>query len=101
MKGPVMHSLSPWALAAVCAMTLGISGFTSKTNDADARLQGIYTAEWKWRDEQLPDNEDSQKTIRDHRPKTDPASQAMRLRPWQDVLQKLDSIPRAELSSAE
>jgi uncharacterized protein (DUF885 family) len=96
-----MHSLSPWALAAVCAMTLGICGFTSKTNDADARLQAIYTAEWKWRDEQLPDNEDSQKPIRDHLPKTDPASQAMRLRTWQDVLGKLDSIPRAELSSAE
>jgi uncharacterized protein (DUF885 family) len=96
-----MHSLSPWALAAVCAMTLGISGFTSKTNDADARLQAIYTAEWTWRDEQLPDNEDSQKPLRDHLPKTDPASQAMRLRTWQDVLQKLDSIPRAELSSAE
>ena len=101
MKGPVTHSLSPWTLAAVCAMTLGISGFTSKTNDADARLQAIYTAEWKWRDEQLPDNEDAQKPIRDHLPKTDPASQAMRLRTWQDVLQKLDSIPRAELSSAE
>jgi uncharacterized protein (DUF885 family) len=82
-------------------MTLGIAGFTSKTNDADARLQAIYTAEWQWRDEQLPDHEDSQKPIRDHLPKTDPASQAMRLRTWQDVLQKLDSIPRAELSSAE
>ena len=96
-----MHSLSPWALAAVCAMTSGIAGFTSKTNDADARLQAIYTTEWQWRDEQLPDHEDAQKPIRDHLPKTDPASQAMRLRTWQDVLQKLDSIPRAELSSAE
>jgi uncharacterized protein (DUF885 family) len=82
-------------------MTSGIAGFTSKTNDADARLQAIYTTEWQWRDEQLPDHEDAQKPIRDHLPKTDPASQAMRLRTWQDVLQKLDSIPRAELSSAE
>jgi uncharacterized protein (DUF885 family) len=96
-----MHSLSPWALAAVCAMTLGICGCTSNTNNADARFQAIYTAEWKWRDEQLPDNEDSQKPIRDHLPKTDPASQAMRLSTWQDVLRKLDSIPRAELSPAE
>ena len=41
------------------------------------------------------------KPIRDHLPKVDPASQAMRLRMWQDVLEKLDAIPRAQLSPAE
>jgi uncharacterized protein (DUF885 family) len=70
-------------------------------NDADARLRAIYTAEWKWRDEQIAGNEDSQKPIRDHLPKVDPASQAMRLRMWQDVLEKLNSVPRAQLSAAE
>jgi uncharacterized protein (DUF885 family) len=101
MKGSAMHSLSPWALGALCAVTLGLSGFASKPDTADARFQAIYKAEWKWRDQQFPDNEDAQKPVQDHLPKADPASQALRLRMWQEVLQKLDSIPRAELSPAE
>src|ERR1022692_116659 len=96
-----MHSPSAWAVPADCAARFGISGYTAKTNDADARFEAIYTAEWKWRDEQFPDGEDSTKPIPDHLPKMDPASQAMRLRTWQDVLRKLDSIPRAKLSPAE
>jgi uncharacterized protein (DUF885 family) len=95
-----MHSLSPWALAAACVMTLASSACT-KMPGADARLQKIYADEWKWREEQFPDNEDAQKPIQDHLPKVDPASQAMRLRTWQEVLQKLDAVKRAELSPAE
>src|SRR5450755_3135361 len=95
-----MHSLSPWALAAACAMTLASSACT-KAPSADPRLQAIYADEWKWREEQFPDNEDAQKPIQDHLPKVDPASQAMRLRAWQDVLQKLDGVKREELSAAE
>ena len=90
--------------AALCAMTALFCGHTAHAAndaDADARLRAIYTAEWKWRDEQIAGNEDSQKPIRDHLPKVDPASQAMRLRMWQDVLEKLNSIPRAQLSAAE
>src|SRR5262249_37755032 len=60
------------------------------------------TAEWKWRQEQLPDGEDSQKRpIIDHLPKVDPATQAQRLKYWEDVLTKLDAIPRDQLSVAE
>jgi uncharacterized protein (DUF885 family) len=95
-----MHSLSPWALAAACVMSLASSACT-KMPGADARLQKIYADEWKWREEQFPDNEDAQKPIQDHLPKVDPASQAMRLRTWQEVLQKLDAVKRAELSPAE
>src|ERR1700720_2132248 len=95
-----MHSLSPWALAAACVMALASSACT-KPPSADTRLQTIYADEWKWRDEQFPDNEDAQKPIQDPLPKVDPASQAMRLRTWQEVLQKLDAIKRAELSPAE
>jgi uncharacterized protein (DUF885 family) len=88
--------------AALCAMTVLFCGHTARAaNDADARLRAIYTAEWKWRDEQIASNEDAQKPIRDHLPKVDPASQAMRLHMWQDVLEKLNSIPRAQLSAAE
>src|ERR1700728_2925290 len=100
-KGSVMHSLSPWALAAIGAMSIGFCAHDAKADDADARFQAIYTTEWTWRDQQFPDNEDAQKPIQDHLPKADPAAQAMRLRTWQDVMQKLESIPRAQLSPAE
>jgi uncharacterized protein (DUF885 family) len=95
-----MHLSSPWALAAACAMTLATAACT-RTPNADSRLQTLYTDEWKWREDQFPDNEDAQKPIQDHLPKVDPASQAMRLQKWQEVLQGLDAIPRAELSTAE
>jgi len=81
-------------------MTLAASACT-RAPSADTRLQAIYTEEWEWREEQFPDNEDAQKSIQDHLPKVDPASQAMRLRKWQDVLQRIDAVPRAELSPAE
>jgi uncharacterized protein (DUF885 family) len=96
-----MHSLCAWALVAVGTMTLSVGARAATANDADARFKAIYTAEWTWRDKQLPDNEDAQKPIQDHLPSVDPAAQAMRLRMWQDVRQKLDSIQRAELSAAE
>ena len=95
-----MHSLTPWSLAAACAMALAASACT-RAPTADSRLRTIYADEWKWREEQFPDNEDAQKPIQDHLPKVDPASQAMRLRMWQDVLQRLDAIPPAELSPPE
>ena len=94
-----MHTRLPWALAAAC-MTLAISACT-KAPSADARLQAIYSDEWKWRQEQFADDEDAQRRIADHLPKVDPAAQAQRLKMWQDVLQKLEAIPRAELSPAE
>ena len=94
-----MHTRLPWALAAVC-MTLTLAS-CDKAPGADARLQTIYRDEWKWRQEQFADDEDSQKRIGDHLPKVDAASQAQRLKMWQDVLKNLEAIPRAELSPAE
>jgi uncharacterized protein (DUF885 family) len=73
----------------------------AKQHDADARLKAIYTAEWKWREEQFADDEDAQKPISDHLPRVDPAAQEARLRYWEEVLRKLDQIPRAELSAPE
>ena len=95
-----MHLSSTWTLAAACAMTLATAACT-RTPNADSRLQSLYADEWKWREDQFPDNEDAQKPIQEHLPKVDPASQAMRLHKWQEVLQQLDAIPRAELSAAE
>ena len=94
-----MHTRLPWALAAAC-VTLTMSACTQAPS-ADARLQSIYSDEWKWREHQFADDEDAQKRIQDHLPKVDPASQAQRLQMWQDVLKKLEAIPRAELSAAE
>ena len=99
-----MKALAPWVMAAVWATVLGLSPGRSDAaaaDTADARLAAIYTAEWKWREQQLPDNEDTQRPIQDHLPKTDPATQALRLRMWQDVLRKLDAIPKEKLSPAE
>src|SRR5579863_932978 len=103
-KVTFMHSFAPWVMAAVWVTVLGLSPGRSEAaaaDAADARLASIYTAEWKWREQQLPDNEDTRRPIQDHLPKTDPASQALRLRMWLDVLRKLDAIPVAELSPAE
>ena len=86
-----------WASLAVGAM-MEISGCQGHKDDANARFQALYTTEWKWRDEQFADDEDSQKPISDHLPKVDPAAQDARLKYWEDVLAKLDAIPRAELS---
>jgi uncharacterized protein (DUF885 family) len=94
-----MHTRLSWALAAAC-MTLTISACTKPPN-ADARLQAIYSEEWKWRQEQFADDEDARKRIQDHLPKVDAEAQAQRLKMWQDVLQKLEAIPRADLSPAE
>jgi uncharacterized protein (DUF885 family) len=88
-----------WALAAAC-MAMSISACT-KTPNADARLQSIYSDEWKWREQQFADDEDAQKRIEDHLPKVDAQAQAQRLQMWQDVLKKLEAIPRAELSPVE
>jgi uncharacterized protein (DUF885 family) len=96
----IFPRIFPWTLAVACALTLAASACT-RTPSADTRLQAIYTEEWKWREDQFPDDEDAQKPIQDHLPKVDPASQAMRLRKWQDVLQRIDTIPRAELSAPE
>jgi uncharacterized protein (DUF885 family) len=94
-----MRSYSFGGLAAACIMALASA--CTQAPSADARLQAIYADEWKWREQQFPDNEDAQKTIQDHLPKVDPDSQAMRLHKWQEVLQKLDAVPRAALSPAE
>jgi uncharacterized protein (DUF885 family) len=68
---------------------------------ADQQLRAIYTREWQWRTEQLPDNEDGTRPVADHLPRVDPATQQMRRQYWEDVLQRLDAIPRGQLSPPE
>jgi uncharacterized protein (DUF885 family) len=68
---------------------------------ADETLRAIYTTEWKWREDQFADDEDSQRPVVDHLPAVDPASEAARLKYWEDVLRRLDAIDVAALSPAE
>ncbi len=98
-----MHSpaLRLAATAALAASFMTLASCNSNKETADARLAAIYTAEWKWRQEQFPDDEDSQKPVQDHLPRVDPDTQQMRLRMWQETLAKLDSIRRDELSAPE
>jgi uncharacterized protein (DUF885 family) len=87
--------------AAAAVLAVSACSHDAGQQGADARLRAIYSAEWKWREEQFAADEDSQKPIVDHLPKMDPASQEARLRHWEEVLQQLNAIPRAELSPAE
>ncbi|HEX8077493.1 MAG TPA: DUF885 family protein, partial [Chthoniobacterales bacterium] len=73
----------------------------AETQNADAALRAIYTEEWKWRLEQFPGLEGVTKPVPDRLPKEDPAAQQTRLRYWEEVLRKLDDIPRAQLSHEE
>jgi len=68
---------------------------------AYAQLRAIYTSEWKWREQQFPDQGDEKKPVPDHLPKVDAATQEMRQHYWEGVLRKLDAIPRGQLSESE
>jgi len=87
--------------AALLLVLLSVpAGAAHKPASADARFKALYTAEWKWREQQFANGEDNTREIPDHLPKMDAATQQMRLEYWQDVLAKLDAIPRAKLSPA-
>src|SRR3954452_17767017 len=83
------------------AAALSCMPYLANAQTADERLRAIYTEEWKWRLEQFPGLEGVEKPVADRLAKVDPGTQETRLRYWQDVLHKLDEIPRAELSPDE
>jgi uncharacterized protein (DUF885 family) len=83
------------------AATFACAPAYAATQSADAQLREIYTQEWKWREQQFPDQGDDKKPVADHLPKVDPATQEMRLHHWQDVLHKLNGVSRAQLSRDE
>jgi uncharacterized protein (DUF885 family) len=89
------------SLFAFAGMSLGGCSPQSKENAADGTLRAIYSSEWTWRQDQVPDDEDSQKPIQDHLPTVTPAAQETRLHYWENVLQKLNGIDRNGLSAAE
>ena len=85
------------------AVLLPLSGCSphSRSPTPDEQLRAIYSSEWKWRMQQLPDNEDGNRPLADHLPKVDPATQEMRLKYWQDVLRRVEAVPRTSLSAPE
>src|SRR5512133_3971738 len=91
-----MKTVILFAAAALCCVP-----FFARAGSADEQLRAIYTEEWKWRLEQFPGLEGITKPVPDRLPKEDPATQEMRLRYWQDVLHKLDDVPREQLSPQE
>src|SRR5215469_3318295 len=97
-----MRSLlsSTLTLALVCAALVGCSK-EARQHAADQRLRDIYTSEWKWRTEQLPENEAGTRPSADHLPKVDAATQEMRLKYWEHTLRKVEAIPRDSLSPKE
>jgi uncharacterized protein (DUF885 family) len=84
-------------LAAVMACTPS----HASNNSADTELRAIYSSEWKWREQQFPDQGDDKKPVADHLPKVDAATQSMRLHYYEDVLKRLNAVPRAKLSRDE
>ena len=97
MRIPLSSTLT---LLVVCAALSGCSK-EARQHAADQRLRDIYTSEWAWRMEQLPENEDGTRPIADHLPRVDAATQEMRLKYWEDTLRKVDAIPRDTLSPKE
>jgi uncharacterized protein (DUF885 family) len=92
MKKIILLGVAAWLTGSVIG---------AETRDADAALRAIYTAEWKWRLEQFPGLEGVTKPVPAHLPKEDAETQQMRLRYYEEVLRKLDQIPRAQLSLGE
>ena len=99
MMGKTFVASAVWSWVAVAGVVMGIAGCQGHKEDVNSRFEALYTSEWKWRQEQFADDEDSRKPISNHLPKVDPAAQEARLKYWEDVLAKLDTIPREALSA--
>ena len=67
----------------------------------DARFEAIYQKEWKWRQAEfgMADEDNDNSGNRHVLPAVDAASQALRLRMWDDVLQQLAALDPALLSA--
>jgi uncharacterized protein (DUF885 family) len=70
------------------------AAMSQSTNEADARLQALYTAEWDWRQKEFArvPGKVGRDAAADHLPRVDAASQQKRLEYWQKALADLDKI---------
>jgi uncharacterized protein (DUF885 family) len=88
-------------LLAPAAALVGGCSPEARQHAADERLRAIYEGEWRWRKEQLPGGEDSNKPLADHLPRVDPASQRERRERWEETLRKVNELARDALSPGE
>ena len=81
-------------------VAIGAHADDRKPASADERFKAIYTAEWKWRQQQFPGSDDEEREgSRDDRlPAVDAAAQQQHLKYWDEVLAKLTTLPATELS---
>jgi len=90
------------ALAAMGSVTLGPMASAADANGANERFKAIYTAEWTWRQQQFPGADEEERegsgARADRLPSVVAATQAARAKYWQDVLDKLATLPATELS---
>src|SRR5579862_1285173 len=89
-------------LAAASAVLLTIAAQVACAADtgADTKFKAITTKEWAWRKAQfaIHDEENRREPLPDYLPSATPQAEAARLAYWTNVLNKVDAIPRAELS---
>ena len=88
-----------WANAPDCACSKVAA---PAPGSADAKFTAIYSAEWKWRQQQFPggDDDSATATVPDRLPRVDAKAQDARLQYWNAVLKKLATIPVGKLSPA-
>ncbi|MBI1330484.1 MAG: DUF885 family protein [Alphaproteobacteria bacterium] len=95
-----MRLVAGSALCAVLVMSITTAD-AAKAPNADAQLKAIYTEEWAWREKQFASGEDDNRPVADHLPRMDNAAQDERTKYWEDVLTRLNAIPRDKLSHDE
>jgi uncharacterized protein (DUF885 family) len=91
----LIMSLAPLSQAAHAAPA------AATASSADDRFVALYTAEYTWRNEQTPPDEDTPKgNAPAHLPHVDEATQQKKLAYWQDVEKKLLAIDPKTLTRA-
>ncbi len=70
-------------------------------NQADRQLRTIYQTEWSWRQSQFPDSEDTNRSVQDHLPRADSATQAERTAYWEKIASQLTALSVDQLSAGE
>ncbi|GAB3346156.1 DUF885 domain-containing protein [Lysobacter tyrosinilyticus] len=100
---PLLAALlcGPFALVATATLAVPKPTAPITAQGADARFEAIYQKEWKWRQAEfgMADEDNDNSGSRHDLPSVDPASEAARLRVWDDVLRQLGAIDPTQLSA--
>ncbi|WP_431638202.1 DUF885 domain-containing protein [Dyella sp. KULCS107] len=91
-----------YLLGGLLAATLSLTAVAAPASSADGRFRDIYTREWAWRTGQSGISSSGEIQPGEGRlDSVDPATQQARQKRWQAVLDQLDTIDPAALSSKE